>query len=177
MAEVMITRTTAPAPDKAQREALSWYLFTALRGVSDEDQRAWKRLWRRVQALEAGECMALHMTFPRNSRFHRKFFALLRLGFDAWTPEEVPHAGAPAEKQFDRFRRDVTILAGYFDRVFGVDGSMRLEARSISFASMDDAEFEQLYSAVADVLLQRVLVNYQGRAEVDRVVDEIVRMA
>jgi lipoate synthase len=51
---------------------------------------------------------------------------------------------------------------------------MKLEAQSISFASMDDAEFEQVYSAVADVILQKVLVTYAGRDELDDVMRKVV---
>jgi len=51
---------------------------------------------------------------------------------------------------------------------------MKLKAKSISFANMDDAEFEKVYSAVADVLLNGVLVRYSGRSELDVVVNQIL---
>jgi len=111
---------------------------------------------------------------PRNVGFHRKFFAMLKVGFDAWEPPEKEFRGLPVQKSFDRFRKDCTIAAGFYEPVANLKGEVRAEAKSISFASMDEAEFEKVYSAVANVLLQRVLTNYT-RADLDRVVDEIIR--
>lgn len=111
---------------------------------------------------------------PRNVRFHRKFFAMLKVGFDAWEPPEKVYRGLPVQKNFERFRKDCTIAAGYYEPVANLKGDVRAEAKSISFASMDEAEFEKVYSDVANVILQRVLTNYT-RADLDRVVEEIVR--
>ncbi len=52
---------------------------------------------------------------------------------------------------------------------------MKLKAKSIRFSKMDDAEFEQVYSAVADVLLTHVLTRYANRADLDRVVEQVMR--
>jgi hypothetical protein len=51
---------------------------------------------------------------------------------------------------------------------------MKLEAKSISYASMDDAEFEKLYSAVCAVVLREVCTNYAGREELDSVMDKML---
>ena len=51
---------------------------------------------------------------------------------------------------------------------------MKLKARSISFANMEQPEFEELYSAVADVLLEHVLSNYANRAQLDEVVNKVM---
>jgi hypothetical protein len=54
---------------------------------------------------------------------------------------------------------------------------MKLEAKSISFASMEEPEFEEVYSAVMNVLLDKVFSRYAGRAEVDQIIDQIMRFA
>ena len=54
---------------------------------------------------------------------------------------------------------------------------MRIRAKSISFANMDDAEFEQVYQATVTVLLREVLTTYKDRAELDAVVERIVGFA
>jgi len=42
---------------------------------------------------------------------------------------------------------------------------------------MEEPEFEKLYSAVVNVLLERVLTTYENREQLDAVVDQILSMA
>lgn len=115
-----------------------------------------------------------------NVKFRRKWFALLRLAFDAWDiPTEASyeiakysHYGVP-QKNFERFRKDITIAVGFYDMVVNVKGEVRAEAQSIAFGKMEEEEFEELYSKTIDYLLQKILTNYT-RADIDRVVDEIL---
>ena len=95
---------------------------------------------------------------PRNPQFHRKMFALFNYGFDYWAESAEPkvYKGQPVQPNFDRFRKDITILAGYYHPVFNIKGEIRMEADSISYAAMDETRFEQLYSKVIDVLLKKV---------------------
>jgi Protein of unknown function (DUF1367) len=94
----------------------------------------------------------------RNGAFHRKYFALLNLAFDYWrdNAETLEYKGQNVFPHFDRFRRDVIILAGFYRPVTNIKGEVRLEAESISFAAMDEERFEKLYSATINVLLERV---------------------
>lgn len=110
---------------------------------------------------------------PRNIGFHRKWFALLHVGFEAWEPEEKTFRNMPVQKQFERFRKDVTIAAGYYDPVVNLKGEVRAEAKSISFGSMSEDDFEKLYSNTINVLLQYVLKNYH-EDEVRELVDYIL---
>lgn len=109
---------------------------------------------------------------PRNYKFHKKFFALLNIGFDAWEPPAPTYKGHQVQKDFDRFRQDVTIAAGFYDVVGTLSGKVALRAKSISFAKMEEDEFNKLYNAVANVLLLDVLKNYT-KADVDHVVETI----
>ena len=176
MSKLTIARTGAPMPTTEELDGLRRLLFGLLRGLRPEDEKAWRRFWKIVTGAEAGEMFNLEVVFPRNPKFHRKFFALLTVGFDAWEPsrKHKTYKGQPVAKNFERFREEVTILAGYYDQVFDLKGRMKLEAKSISFAKMDDAEFDQLYSAVADVLLDQVLHTYAGRSELDAVVQRVM---
>lgn len=99
--------------------------------------------------------------------------AMLDVGFDAWEPEQKEYKGMPAQKNKTRFRKDCTIAAGFYTTTYDINGNVKLEAKSISFANMDDAEFEKVYSAVADVLLQKILRNYT-RKDLDSVVDQMM---
>jgi hypothetical protein len=170
-----IHRTGMAMPDSAGMDGANHLLFKAFDGIGENDRKAWRGLWRRLLNLAPGEIAEVAVVVPRNPRFHRKFFALLKIGFDAWEPT-LTHDGQPVAKDFDQFREDVTIMAGHYMQTWTLDGEMRLRAKSISFGRMDETEFERVYSSVADVLLGKVLKGYKDRAELDRVVDHIMRM-
>ena len=174
VAKFTIHRTAMALPDERQLEGARALLFKALDGFGPDDRKAWRRLWKRLVNMEPGELAEVTFVVPRNPRFHRKFFALLNLGFEAWEPA-LEHAGQTVAKDFEQFREDITILAGHYVQTWTLEGEMRLRAKSISFASMDNDEFEKVYNSVADVLLGRVLKNYT-RADLDRVVDRILGM-
>tara|TARA_R110001632_G_scaffold148894_1_gene266133 strand:+ start:3969 stop:4451 length:483 start_codon:yes stop_codon:yes gene_type:complete len=100
---------------------------------------------------------------PRNYRFHRKWFALVKFAYEHWQPSHLQDAkwkDVIPEKSFDRFRKDLIIMTGRYDAVYRVDGSVRIEAKSISFASMDEEEFQKLWNSTTTVILDKVLMNY-----------------
>lgn len=60
------------------------------------------------------------------------------------------------EKAFEPFRKWLIVEAGYFDETH-VPGGIVKEAKSISFAKMEDIEFSQLYKSVFDVCWRFIL--------------------
>ena len=120
--------------------------------------------------VKIGGVVAGDFTRPRNYQWFRKWWALLQYAFDTWEPPVGP------EKNFERFRKDITILAGYYDIVPRVRGEPKAEAKSISFASMEQDEFEKLYDATIAALIKFVLKNYT-REDVDRVMANITEFA
>ena len=90
-----------------------------------------------------GEVAVLENKQPRNYKFHQKFFAVLNLTFQ----------NQDLSDDMDVFREIVIIHAGYYNLIKLIDGSHIKRAKSISFASMDDLEFESLYNAVFNVCL------------------------
>lgn len=150
-----------------------------LEGLSDADKLAYKRFKSRLHNLEAGEICAIDAKLPRNGKYHRKFFKMLDLGYQSWEPKRQNkfYKGEPVAKNFEQFRSDVLIMAGHYDQSFGLDGKLKLVAKSISFAKMEQPEFEIIYNSVLDVLLAKVLKTYAGREEVNDVVDKILRFA
>lgn len=148
--------------------------------------------------VRAGAVLEAEFRQVRNAAFHRKFFALLNLGFEYWTPAGGAITSAERKlvtgyakylasyggsqqalmdaaeaylarmadkrtgsisicKSFDAYRAWVTVESGYYDVVELPDGSIRKVARSISFAKMDDTEFQGLYKAAFDVLWRWIL--------------------
>ena len=119
----------------------------------------------------------IHSDFKkaRNPAFHRKGFALLNTAFSYWDPGDIDSKFGKPQKNFDRFRKDLTILAGMYEVVIRIDGTTRIEAKSLSFSSMDDQDFEKWYNAVINVILQRIpVLQNMGRDEVDRLVEQVM---
>lgn len=176
MSKISLVRTDQPIPSDSELGAVRSFLFGVVDGAGKDDRSRWQKFWSKVKRLEAGEVFDFEIVFPRNSRFHRKFFVLLSVGFEAWEPERTrkTYKGLPVAKNFEQFREDVTILAGFYEQTFDIRGRMRLKAKSISFANMEEDEFERVYSAVADVLLQKVLTRYANREELDGVVKRMM---
>lgn len=176
MTTITLVRTDKALPPEPVLEQVRGFLFGVIDGAHKDDKRAWRRFWGRLIRLEPGEMAEAEMIFPRNYRFHRKFFALLNLGFESWEPtrKRKSYRGMLIEKNFDQFREDITILSGFYTQTFDLNGRMTLRAKSISFSNMDDDEFSRVYSSVADVLLRNVLTTYSGRDELDSVVDRII---
>lgn len=118
---------------------------------ADDDAREY------VRHMKTGEHVLCSMHFPRNPKFHRKFFAMLKFAFDHWTPPRM-FGGQVVVRDFDSFRKQLIIAAGYHRTIWMIDGErVQLEARSIAWAKMDEQEFERLYEAVVRVLSEGYL--------------------
>ena len=135
-----------------------------------------------LSKVKVGETVKLVLTRPRNIKFHRKFFALMSLAFDYFEPPAHGEGSALAEKYVvqknaERFRKDITILAGYHEMTYRLNGDVRVEAKSISFGSMGEDEFEKLYSACIDVIINKVCTQYteyELRKQVEDLILEFV---
>lgn len=117
---------------------------------------------------------------PRSHKFQKKFFALLRFAFDYWEPSsgeaQADYKGTPIEKDFDRFRSDITILCGFYTPVWNARGELRLEAKSIAFNEMEPEDFQRLYNTAIGKLMDLVMrAKGFSESELQRAIDEISR--
>jgi len=135
--------------------------------VPDNDESA-----EYIGKLKLGEVISAEGKKPRNYKFLKKYMALMQLGFDAFEPSQE-YKGQSVEKNFDRFRKDITILSGYYHLVPSVKGEPRAEADSISFGNMDEDTFAGLYNKTIDTLIRYVLKNYT-HDDVNNVVNELM---
>jgi hypothetical protein len=147
-----------------------------LTGLSDTDKIAYTNFKTRLNNLEVGELCTIDAKLPRNSKFHRKFMALIQYAFDAWEPQRnhKTYKGIAVSKNFDSFRHEITILAGFYEQTFDLHGNMKLIEKSIAFSKMEQPEFELVYDAVATVILEKVLITYKGREELDLVMNKVL---
>jgi hypothetical protein len=129
-----------------------------------------------MEALKPGGVYKAVFTQPRNYKYHQKFFVLLDVAYEAWEAPELEHKGVQVAKNRERFRKDIIIQCGFYDLSVGIDGRVRCDAKSISFAGMDQDEFEILYSTAIDVILGKVLKDYT-RDDLDEQVNRVLRFA
>jgi hypothetical protein len=130
-----------------------------------------------------GSLARLDVVQMRNGAFFRKWWALVKLGYDHFvdTCETQEYKGQQVRPEFDRFRKDVTILAGFYRPVWNVNGEMRIEPESLAWANMTEERFAKLYDATIDVLLKKVFNGKRMRAwteeELRSVADQISEFA
>lgn len=124
-----------------------------------------------MAGVKIGTILRCKYTKMRNSAFFRKWWALVGLAYDQWEPAEIEIKDQrfTPEKNMETFRKNLTVMAGYYDTHFTIAGEPRIEARSISFASMSEDDFVQLYSKTVDVVLKHILKNYTDRELEDAV--------
>ena len=110
-----------------------------------------------LKKIRTGDTVRVKVTRVRNYEFHKKYFALLNFAYDYWEPDNQV-----GEKCFSQFREDIIILAGYYHRYIRLDNDTRIKAKSISFGSMPEEEFEKLYTATIDVIIKHICHQYTG---------------
>lgn len=141
--------------------------------ATDEDAEA-------LRKIKPGAAVRVEVKQIRNYKFLQKWFTLAKYAFEMWQ-ERLPtqeYKGVRVQPNFDRFRKDLIILAGHYDPVFNARGELRLDAKSISFANMGEEEFEELYSATIDAVLQKILNGYGlSEAQVRAHVENVLRYA
>lgn len=109
--------------------------------ITDEDYDEKKR-------LKLGTIYSAEIKVPRNYKFHKKFFALLNTAW-AYLPERTQNGF----RSVDGFRQYLTVAAGHYDTFFSPSRKEFVEIpKSISFGSMSEEEFEELYENVYRVI-------------------------
>lgn len=105
------------------------------------------------QRLKVGETVLCTIKRPRNYDFHKKFFALLRL-----TVDNLPHL---IQQQMHIFTEEdmldcLKIDLGLYTTVWH-GGKEIVKPGSISFAKMDNSEFETFFNRSVDTILRTYL--------------------
>ena len=101
-----------------------------------------------MAAMVEGEVWSCEVKKSRNYKNHKRFFALLKLGFEAQNNFTA----------FDWFREFILIKSGNFESCQTPDGFM-YRAKSISFSAMDEFAFRELYKTVSQTIIDYCKVN------------------
>ena len=100
----------------------------------------------------------------RNPAFLRKVMLFFKFCFNHHNGDLV-HKYCSESEQFDRFRKDLTILAGFYVQSVRLDGSIRVEAESLSFANMKEERFQECYLALIRAALKYIFANADVNTE------------
>lgn len=151
------------------------YLRKTISGLvpdREEDAEALKR-------FKLGDVVKADVVYPRNLRFFRKWFALVKVAFGLWeeTGIRAEYKGQEILPNFDKFRKDVTILAGYAHPVLNVNGELRLEADSIAFGNMSEETFEKLYAATLTAIVHRIMKGRISEARLREMAERVEEFA
>lgn len=113
-----------------------------LKPISDEDIHKLKK-------ISEGEVIEVDVKIPRNYKFHKKLFALLDLMYE----------NDSLELTKERYRKEMLKVAGYYESYIGADGIEVREAKSISFAKMEQHEFDNMFQDMLQVACLRLGVD------------------
>lgn len=116
-----------------------------------------------LDAMKEGEIVTAKITRPRNPKHHRKFFVLLGIVFEA--QDRYP--------TMEHLLDAIKIGIGHFDTVHLTKNHEVIKTRSISFGSMDQASFEQIYDKVVRLIVTKILPGTDS-AELEQQVLEII---
>jgi hypothetical protein len=111
--------------------------LSGLKPAYDSDNESLKK-------IKLNQIYEFEFKQPRNYKHHRKFFALINLAFQ----------NQDVYSNIDDLREDLTVSSGYYRMIQDRQGNEIKKPLSISFASMDQSEFNELYSKVCRVIIE-----------------------
>lgn len=107
----------------------------------------------KFKRFKSGSMYGIEIKEQRNYGFHKKVFAFMNYCFEFWTNDNQYQT---EQTSFDVFRANLTVLAGYKNVYYKIDGSVRVEAKSISYASMEQSDFEHYYQALIQAAMDKI---------------------
>ena len=118
-----------------------------LKPMYDEDFNEKKK-------LKIGKAYEADIKLIRNYEFHKKYFSLLNIAWNYLNEKQQLFFN----NNFNVFRKSIEIIAGHCEKIYNYTLKSWIDIpKSISFDSMDEAEFQELYNNVRDILLQTYL--------------------
>ncbi len=142
--------------------------------VADNDDTA-----EYVQKIKVGAVVSGDFAQPRNYKFLQKTMVLFSYCYDHFADRMgevgLEYKGQRAQPSKERFRKDLTILAGHYNVTYDIMGKVKLEAKSLSYGSCSEQEAERIYSDVINAALKHVVNVGFTEQELRDTVDGLLR--
>ncbi|AUR81799.1 protein of unknown function DUF1367 [Vibrio phage 1.013.O._10N.286.54.F9] len=119
----------------------------------------------RMKRFKTGEGYEVEIKQIRNYKFHQKVFAFLNFCFEYHVSRLDC---AVHERQFEVFRDELTVNAGYYDEFWTMKGTLRIEAKSISYANMSQEDFEHYYNSLINAAIKLVFNNTKDQSIINQ---------
>lgn len=123
-----------------------------VKGLDNKFTAAFDSDYDKIKKIKVGRMIEVEIIQKRNIEFHKKFFALINMVY----------SNQDHYNNLDELRKDLIISAGFYNVRHSFDGEEIKEAKSISFGSMGEEEFQDLYSKVMDEIVIHFNFNKQG---------------
>jgi hypothetical protein len=135
------------------------YLKKTLTGFAPADEPSMEV----ARKYKVGEIYRADVVKPRSYQHHKLAFALLNLTY----------ANQERWATFENFRKAVAIAAGHTEELMTVHGEIIRLPKSLSYDSLDEVEFTQVFGAMMTVCAAILgLENPELEAEVSKYADE-----
>lgn len=121
-----------------------------------------------LKSLKNNEQYEIEIKRQRNPAFHRKVFAFFGFCYDCWSGAHTEWEFQDPDAQFDTFRKNLTVLAGFRVVTYTLDGRFRVEAESLSYANMEQDRFEKVYKALINAAIKHVFNNTKDENIINR---------
>jgi len=118
--------------------------FTVIKQLNNTLKVAYDSDYELIKKLKPNTEYQCEIKRPRNYKFHKKYFALITMLFE----------NQERYNNINDLRHDLIVEAGYYRRYLDMQGQSVKVALSISFASMNQEDFDDLYSKTLDAIVQ-----------------------
>lgn len=116
--------------------------------VSEEDEN-------KLAKIPLGKVVKIAFGSQRNLLHHRKYFKLIQVAWD-YQPQTV----RDFYKDKEIFRKTIELACGHCDVIYDISNERFVEIpRSISFESMSQEDFSELYNKVIRLIVEKFLVH------------------
>ncbi len=169
MTEITLAKRTDAQPTPEQAQVLRTYLFDVIDGLSDEDQKSWRRFWNWIMRAGTGEIFSIETWAPRHAGFHKMHMVMESKVFQA--QDRI--------KSFEQFRLWLKMGAGFVDWMAGPKGGVVPVPRSISYKKCDEDVMRQFHQDALAFLrtehAQRYLWKHLDPNQADQMMDIVLR--
>jgi len=114
--------------------------------------------------IPSGEAIKVKYSKPRNYQFHKKYFALIKLIFE----------NQNLFTDIENMRKEIIKYAGFYDEYTTLKGETEYRAKSISFGSMDDITFSELYKKSLQVIFKHILKLEFSNENINNIEEELI---
>lgn len=109
----------------------------------------------KLENFANNEVYEIDIVLHKNPTFHSKMFVFFGFCFEHWKATcDLEFMDESGQKEV--FRKNLTVVAGYYNKYYNLKGEVRIEAKSLAYAKMEEEEFRQCYHAVVNAALRTI---------------------